>query len=74
MSAWILVWFIIFVLGTLALIAFSIGLGREVLLLGRTAKRAQDELQPMVSQISQAGGRAAAVAGNLKAPSRKQTS
>ncbi len=74
MSAWILVWFITALLSMFALLAFSIGLVRGVLLLGKTVKQAQDELQPMVSQISRAGGRAATVAGNLKAPTRKQTS
>lgn len=74
MNTWILVWFIIAVLTTFALVAFLIGLARQALLVGRTAKRAQDELQPMISQISRDGQRASATAGNLKPPVRKNRS
>lgn len=74
MSTWILVWFIVAVLSTFALLAFLIGLARQVLLVGRTARQAQDELQPMVSQISRDGQRASATAGNLKPPPRKNRS
>jgi hypothetical protein len=70
-STWILVWFIIAVLTTFALLALLIGLARQSLLLGRTARRAQDELQPMVSQISRDGQRASTKAGNLKPPARR---
>ena len=74
MSTWILFWFIVAVLTTFALVAFLIGLARQVLLVGRTAKQAQDELQPMVSQISRDGQQAATKAGNLKPPARKNRS
>ena len=74
MSTWILVWFILALLSTFALLAFLIGLARQGLLLGRTAKRAQDELQPIVSQISSEGQRAASTASNLKPPARKNRS
>lgn len=74
MNTWILVWFVVAILTTFALLAFLIGLVRQLLLLGRTAKQAQDELQPMVSQISSEGQRASTKAGNLKPPTFKRRS
>lgn len=74
MTTWILCWFIVAILTTFAVLAFLIGLVRQVMLLGRTAKQAQDELQPMVSQISRDGQRASDKAANLKPPVSKNRS
>lgn len=52
MSTWLIVWFIVAVVTTLALIAFFVALGRHVLVLGRTAKRMQEEVQPIADDIS----------------------
>jgi len=47
-GTWLLVWFVIGIVSTVAVIAFLIALIRHLLVLGRTARRMQDELSPIV--------------------------
>ena len=70
MSTWILVWFILAVVSTLALVACLLGLVRQGLLLGRTARRAQEEIQPFADAISREGERASATVANFQVPGR----
>jgi hypothetical protein len=51
-STWLVVWFVIGLVTTVALIAFFIALGRHALVLGRTAGRMRDEVQPIAEDIS----------------------
>jgi hypothetical protein len=67
-ATWIAVWLLIAVVSTAALIAFLIALGRHVLILGRTASRAQEEVAPIAAEISREGSRAAERVQNLKVP------
>jgi hypothetical protein len=57
-STWLVVWFAITVVATIAALAFSIALIRHLLVLGRTARRMQDEVGPIVQEISTEGARA----------------
>ena len=65
MGTWILVWFVIGILSTVAVIAFLIALIRHLLVLGRTARRMQDEVAPIVQEISAQGTRASDRAARL---------
>jgi hypothetical protein len=57
-GTWLVVWFVIGIVSTIAVLAFLIALIRHLLVLGRTARRMQDELAPIVREISDDGVRA----------------
>jgi len=69
-STWILAWFIVAVISTTLILLCLLGLGRHVILLGRTARQAKDEIQPIVDDISREGQRASTRASSLQAPGR----
>lgn len=52
MSTWLVVWFVIGLVTTVALIAVFIALGRHVVVLGRSAKRMQEAVAPIADDIS----------------------
>jgi hypothetical protein len=54
---WILVWFIIGICSTLALIGLVLFLGWHGVLLGRTFQRLGDEIRPLADDISRATDR-----------------
>lgn len=68
MSTWLVVWFIVAIVSTIAVLAFLIALIRHLLVLGRTARRMQDELSPIVQEISDQGMRAGDRASRLTPP------
>ncbi|MGZ5292946.1 MAG: hypothetical protein ACXWZU_03240 [Actinomycetota bacterium] len=70
MSPWLLVWYLIAAVTTVAVLVFAIALVREALLLGRTARRFQEEAQPIVDDLSRGAARASDRAGSLTAPGR----
>ena len=54
---WILVWFIIGICSTVALIGWLLFLGWHGVLLGRTFRRLADEVRPLTDDISRATDR-----------------
>ena len=70
MSLWLLVWYLIAAVTTVAVLVFVIALVREALLLGRTARRLQEEAQPIVDEVSREAARASDRAGSLSLPGR----
>jgi hypothetical protein len=67
-STWILVWFIVALVTTTALLAFTIALVRHLLLIGRTARQLQDEAQPILTELSSEGDRASRHVAALQRP------
>jgi hypothetical protein len=67
-NAWILVWFIVALTTSVAVIVFAIALVRHGLIVGRTAKQFQEEAQPVVDDISRQTRRASEHAASLKPP------
>jgi hypothetical protein len=57
-DTWLIVWFVIGIVTTIAVLAFLIALIRHLLVLGRSARQMQDELSPVVQEISAQGTRA----------------
>jgi len=57
-GTWLIIWFVIGIVTTIAVLAFFAALIRQLLLLGRTARLMQDELSPIVREISDEGMRA----------------
>lgn len=74
MSTWILVWFIAAVVSTSLVLLCVAGLVRHVILLGRTARQMQDELQPIMEAVSREGQRASTRASSLQPPGRPRPS
>lgn len=64
MDTWLVVWFVIGIVSALALIACLFGLGRHVLILGRTLKRFQNETQPLAGEIARGGAEVSERASN----------
>ncbi|MGZ5212232.1 MAG: hypothetical protein ACXWEJ_02390 [Actinomycetota bacterium] len=60
MAPWLVVWFVVGIVSTVALLACLIGLVRHVLVLGRTVKQLQDEVQPIADDLAEEGQRASA--------------
>jgi hypothetical protein len=69
-NPWILVWLIVAIVTTAALIAFGIALGRHAMILGRTVKRFQDEVQPVAQEIAEGSNRASEKTASLQVPQR----
>jgi len=67
MRSWLVVWLVIFLSTTVALLVMLGFLVRHVILLGRTAGRMQDELQPIADEMAAISARAADTAANLPA-------
>ncbi|HET9311610.1 MAG TPA: hypothetical protein VFP41_10380 [Actinomycetota bacterium] len=65
MDTWLVVWFVIGIVTTIVVLAFLIALIRHVLVLGRTARQMQEELSPVVQEISAQGTRASDRAARL---------
>ena len=70
MSPWLLVWYLIAAVTTVAVLVFVIALVREVSLLGRTARRFQEEAQPIVDDTSREAARASERAASLSPPGK----
>ena len=65
MRPWLVVWLVIALTTTAALAAMLFFLVRQVILIGRTASRMQDEVRPITDEIAAASARAADAADGL---------
>jgi hypothetical protein len=74
MEAWLVVWLVMGLLTTAALLVMLGFLVRHVILLGRTAGRLQDELQPVADELAAASARAADAAADLSTRGKPQRS
>jgi hypothetical protein len=72
MTPWIVWWFVIALVSSVALLACLTALVRQVLLLGRTARHMQETLRPVVTDIAAGAGRASRTAGALRTPASKR--
>jgi hypothetical protein len=60
MAPWLVVWFVVGIVSTLAILACLIGLVRHVLILGRTVKQLRDEVKPIADDLAKEQQRAGA--------------
>ena len=65
MASWLVVWFVVGIVSTVAILACLIGLMRHVLVLARTLKRLRDEVQPVVDDLVGERQRAGAHASTI---------
>lgn len=71
MSTWLVVWFIVGIVTTLALVALLVALGRHALIVGRSARQAQEALAPLTGDIARSADRASARAQGFRLPAGK---
>ncbi len=60
MAPWLVVWFVVGIVSTVAILACLIGLMRHVLVLARTMKQLRDEVQPIADDLAKERQRAGA--------------
>jgi hypothetical protein len=60
MGPWLVVWFVVSIVSTVAVLACLIGLLRHMLVLGRTVKQLQEEVQPIADDLAKERQRASA--------------
>ncbi len=65
MRPWLVVWLVVGLTTTVAMLVMLGFLVRHVILLGRTASRLQDELQPIADELAAESARAADAAAGL---------
>lgn len=65
METWLVVWLVVGLVTTAALLVMLGFLVRHAILLGRTAGRMQDELRPIADEMAAASARAADTAARL---------
>ena len=70
MSTWLVVWFIVAIVSTAAVIACLVALVRHVLVVGRSAKELQEAVKPLADAITADGQRASDRASSLEVPGR----
>ena len=73
MAPWLVVWFVVGIVSTLAILACLIGLIRHVLILGRTVKQLQDEVRPIADDLAKERQRASAHASAMARHGRRDS-
>ena len=58
LAPWLVTWFVIAIVSTVAVLACLIALLRHLLVLGRTVKQLQDEMRPIANDLSRERQRA----------------
>jgi hypothetical protein len=57
-ASWIVVWFVIGIVSTVAILACLVGLVRHLLILGRSVQQLQEEIQPIADDVAREGQKA----------------
>jgi hypothetical protein len=57
-APWLVVWFVVAIVSTVAVLACLFGLVRHVLILGRTVRQLQEDVQPIADDLALEGQRA----------------
>jgi uncharacterized membrane protein len=70
MSTWLVVWIAVGAVSTLVVLAFVIALGRHVLILGRTARRFQEEVGSAAADVARERTRASEHSDRLRRAQR----
>ena len=52
LAPWLVMWFVVGIVSTVAVLACLIGLLRHLLVLGRTVKQLQEEMRPIADEVS----------------------
>lgn len=69
MSLWLAVWFVVAIVCTTAILIMAWALVRQSILVGRTARRFQEEVAPVADEIGAGADRAGMKASAMRPPS-----
>jgi hypothetical protein len=67
-STWLIVWFVIGLVSTAALLVFLVGLVRHVMIVGRAAREMQEAVAPLAEEIGAGSDRASSRMQGLPVP------
>jgi hypothetical protein len=68
MSTWLVVWLLVAIVSTVAVIACLLALARHVVILGRAMRQMREAVMPLADEIAQDGARATGRAASLPTP------
>ena len=74
MGPWLVVWLVVGIVSTVAVLACLIGLLRHLLVLGRTVRQLQEEVQPIADDLAKERQRASAHVGAIGQRRRRGSS
>jgi Sec-independent protein translocase protein TatA len=66
--SWVFVWLLLALVVTVVVLVFAISLGRHAVIVGRTARRFQEEIGPVASEVSRGAAAASDRAQGLEVP------
>jgi hypothetical protein len=72
--SWVFLWLLLGIVTTLVFLVFAISVARHAVIIGRTARRFQDEVAPLAGDVSREGSRAADRAQGLHLPAADRRS
>ena len=65
MAPWLVVWLVIGLVSSVAILVCLIGLVRHALILGRSVQAFQQELQPILDEVSREGAKASQTGASI---------
>jgi Sec-independent protein translocase protein TatA len=66
--SWVFVWLLLALVVTVVVLVFAVSLGRHAVIVGRTARRFQEEIGPVASEVSREAAAASDRAQRLEIP------
>lgn len=70
MAPWLVVWFVVGIVSTVAIAACAIGLARHLMILGRAVKAFQEEVQPIADDLARESARVSETTASMSARRR----
>lgn len=71
MTTWLLVWLLVAIVTTGAVIVCVVALARHVLIVGRSARELAEAVKPLADEVAADGERASRRAGGIQPPGRR---
>jgi hypothetical protein len=68
--SWVFVWILVGLIVTMVMLVFVVALTRHALIIGRTARRFQDEVGPLAAEVADEGAKVSDRARHLRSPRR----
>ena len=66
--SWVFVWLLLGIISTLVFVVFAVSLGRNAVIIGRTARRFREEVGPPAAELSRDGAAVSDRAQGLGVP------
>jgi hypothetical protein len=72
--SWVVVWLLLGIVTVMVAVVFAVSLGRQVLIIGRTARRFHDEVGPLATEVAQNGSETSDRTRRLRLPEKPERS